>query len=82
MKSTKKEQWRRIVEAMLNGKEVNRAWASKQSPIIAQTGNRCNELRKKMPGIEKLIVYPEGRPRYVTFWMTPTTIQLYKSKLS
>ena len=82
MKRKETPQWKRCYAAMLNGEVVSRKWAAKQTPIISQPGNRCNELLAKGVPVQKIMVYPDKGAHYMAFWFTKEYIQRVTQKLS
>ncbi len=63
-------QTQRILSAMMRGETVSRLWAANQVPIIAQPGNRCNELKAKGIPIQKNMIYPPNGAHYMAYWLT------------
>jgi hypothetical protein len=80
MPQKKNPHWKIIMEAMLKGEVVNRLWAAKQFPIIAQPGNRCNELLRKGIPVQKIMVY-ENNTKHMDFFLKKDYIQSVKDKL-
>ena len=76
----KTSQKKRILKALLKGETVSRLWAAKQIPLIAQPGNRCNELRADGFPIEKIMVYPKEGAHYMAFFMKSEQIQRVKKE--
>lgn len=74
-------QWKRCYRAMLNGEVVSRLWAAKQIPLIAQPGNRCNEMLDRGIPIQKIMVYPEKGNKYMSFFLKQDYIDRVKKAL-
>ena len=68
-------QKQRILQALLRGETISRLWASQQTPIIAQPGNRCNELKALGFPIQKIMVYPEKGAHYMAYWISELDMQ-------
>jgi hypothetical protein len=80
MKTKKVTQKKRVLAALLRGEEINRVWAAKQTPIIAQPTNVCGLLIKDKFPIMKMMVYPEGGGKYMNFWMTQSGIDYVRNE--
>ena len=66
----KESQSNRILKALLNGETVSWLWGARQSPPIAKTGNRCNEMIGIGIPISKMMIYPEDNAKYMAYFIS------------